>query len=75
MSRRTDKKANARYWDAIDAAVEKMIREVAEFSDDKINEERLEDLIGDGIVADAREVVIAYLKEKGGTFPFVDENM
>ena len=75
MSYKTDKKANARYWDEIDATIESMIHEVAEFSDVKLNEETLEDMIGDGIVADVREMVINYLTEKGGNFPFVNEDM
>ena len=75
MSHKTDKKANARYWDGIDAMVEQMVRDVAAFSDRKVEEDALDDLISDGIVADVREVVIAYLEEKGGEFPFVNEDM
>lgn len=72
---RTDKKRNARYWDAIDATIESMVYEVAEFSDAEYEEEALSDIISDGIVADVRELVINYLTEKGGDFPFVNENM
>lgn len=72
---KTDKKANARCWDAIDATVEKMVRTIAGFSDVKFKEGTLDDLNGDGIVADVREIVISYLTEKGGEFPFVDEDM
>lgn len=72
MSYKTNKKANARYWDAIDAVIEGAITEVADFSDNEVD---IDDLIGDGIVADVREMVINYLKEKGGNFPFVNENM
>ena len=75
MSYQTDKKANARYWDEIDATIEQMICDVADFSDAKYEDEVLDDMIGDGIVADVREIVINYLTEKGGIFPFVDENM
>ena len=75
MDHRTDKKANSRYWDEIDALIEKMVMETAEFSDTKINSEELDDIVSDGIVADVREMVINYLKEKGGEFPYVDENM
>ena len=72
---KTDKKANARYWDLIDAVVEEMVLDVAKFSDIELDEDVLEDVVGDGIVADVRELVIAYLKDKGGEFPFVDEDM
>ena len=74
MDFRTDKKANARYWDEIDATIERMVCEVADFSDEKLDKDSL-DMISDGIVADVREMVINYLKEKGGNFPFVNENM
>lgn len=74
MSYKNNKKANVRYWDGIDSIIEHMINDIAEFSDNNINDE-LDDIISDGIVADVREIVINYLKEKGGIFPFVDENM
>lgn len=74
MSYKNNKKANARYWDGIDSIIEHMINDIAEFSDNNINDE-LDDIISDGIVADVREIVINYLKEKGGVFPFVDGNM
>ena len=72
---KTDKKANARYWDSIDAVIEIAVCDIAKFSDTEINEEVLDDLISDGIVADIRELTIKYLEEKGGTFPYVDGNM
>lgn len=75
MSYKTNKKANARYWDGIDATIEEMIVGIANFSDTKLEEEIFDDLVGDGIVADVREVVINYLKDKGGEFPYVNENM
>ena len=75
MSYKTDKKANARYWDGIDGTIEAMICAVADFSDNDLNGDTLEDMISDGIVADVRELVINYLTEKGGNFPFVNENM
>ena len=75
MSYKTDKKANARYWDEIDATIERMVCDVADFSDTKFEDGVLDDMISDGIVADIREMVINYLKEKGGNFPYVDENM
>ena len=75
MSYKTDKKANARYWDEIDGIFERMVYDVAEFSDVKFEEDALDDIISDGIVADVREMVINYLKEKGGSFPYINENM
>ena len=72
---RTDKKRNARYWDGIDAIIETMVYDVAKASVVELEEDALEDIISDGIVADVREMVIDYLKEKGGEFPFVNENM
>lgn len=74
MDFRTDKKANARYWDEIDATIERMVCEVADFSDEKLDKDSL-DMISDGIVADVREMVINYLTEKGGSFPFVNGDM
>ena len=74
MDFRTDKKANARYWDEIDATIERMLCEVADFSDEKLDKDSL-DMISDGIVADVREMVINYLTEKGGSFPFVNGDM
>lgn len=75
MSYKTDKKANARYWDEIDATIEGMVCDVANFSDTKFEDGILDDMISDGIIADVREMVINYLKEKGGNFPYVNENM
>lgn len=74
MDFRTDKKANARYWDEIDATIERMLYEVADFSDEKLDKDSL-DMISDGIVADVREMAINYLTEKGGSFPFVNGDM
>ena len=75
MDFRTDKKANARYWDEIDATIERMLCEVADFSDEKLDKDSL-DMISDGIIADVREMVINYLTEKGGgSFPFVNGDM
>ena len=75
MSYKTDKKSNARYWDEIDGIFERMVYDVAEFSDVEFEEDALDDIISDGIVADVREMVINYLKEKGGSFPYINENM
>ena len=72
---KTDKKRNAAYWDEIDAIIERMVRDVADFSDTYFEGDVLGDMISDGIVADVREMVINYLTEKGGYFPYVDENM
>jgi hypothetical protein len=72
---KTDKKRNAAYWDEIDATIERMVCDVADFSDTKFEDDVLDDMISDGIVADVREIVINYLIEKGGNFPYVDEDM
>lgn len=71
---KTDKKANARYWDKIDTIIENAVYEIADLSDVSL-ERKLDDIGGDGIVSDVRELVIGYLKDKGGIFPYVDENM
>lgn len=76
MSYKTDKKANARYWDDIDRIIENMIHEVASYSDVEMTEDIIEStLYDDGLVPDVREIVIKCLTEKGGVFPYVDENM
>lgn len=72
---KNDKKRNAAYWDEIDAVIEQAISEISEFSDEALAEDALEDVIGDGIIADVRELIINYLAEKGGKFPFVNEDM
>lgn len=72
---KNNKKRNAAYWDEIDAVIEQTISEISEFSDEELEEDALEDVIGDGIIADVRELIINYLAEKGGKFPFVNEDM
>ena len=72
---KTDKKRNAAYWDEIDATIERMVCDVADFSDTKFEDDILDDMISDGIIADVREMVINYLTEKGGSFPFVNGDM
>lgn len=75
MSYKTDKKENARYWDKIDSTIEQLIINIANFSDTKIEKDTVDDIICEGIVADVREIIIARFTEKGGYFPFVNEDM
>lgn len=67
----TDKKLNAAYWDVIDNIIEEAIMDIADMSVQEIHP----DLYGDGIVPNIREILIKYLKEAGGEFPYVDENL
>lgn len=85
---RTDKKANAAYWDAIDDVVFSCIKELAQhsvnsdikFIFDENDEDENEnttfcDLFGDGVVGEVRDIVVKYFEENGAEFPFVNENM
>ena len=84
---RTDKKANAAYWDAIDDDVFNCITAIAALSlsenrlifdeneDDNDENATFCDLYGDGIIGEIRDRIIEYLTEQGGDFPFVNENM
>ena len=67
----TDKKLNAAYWDVIDNIIEEAIMDIADMSVQEIHP----DLYGDGILPNIREILIKYLKEAGGEFPYVDENL
>ena len=76
MNYKTDKKANARYWDNIDGIIENMIHEIASYSDVEMAKDIIEStLYDDGLVPDVKEIVIKYLTEKGGVFPYVNEDM
>lgn len=83
---RTNKKANAAYWDAIDDVVFSCIKEFAQYSlnfdtklvfDEDNDDENTTfcDLFGDGIVGEVRDIILKYLEENGAEFPFVNENM
>ena len=65
-----DKKKNSAYWDAIDGTIESMLEMVANYSTTSVDRSMLEDG-----VADIRESVIDFLKEIGGTFPYVGGNL
>ena len=69
---RTDKKANAAYWDRIDGAIEHMLGKVADLS---VKTVFWSDYYGDGIIPAIRELVVKYFEENGGEYPFVNENM
>ena len=76
MNYKTDKKANARYWDNIDGIIENMIHEIASYSDVEMVKDIIEStLYDDGLVPDVREIVIKCLTEKGVVFPYVNEDM
>lgn len=73
MSIYSDQKANWAYWDILEALIEDSIRNILDFSMQKIPEDVLEENIV-GIVADSREVIVSELTRLGGKFPvFVPE--
>lgn len=71
---KTDKKTNAAYWDVIDNTIETCIMDLIPLSAAEIDTDDL-DLYSDGIIGEIRDRLIEYLTEKGGEFPFVNENM
>ncbi len=71
---KTDKKTNAAYWDVIDDTIETCIMDLIPLSATEIDTDNL-DLYGDGIIGEIRDRLIEYLTEKGGDFPFINENM
>lgn len=65
-----DKKRNSAYWDEIDGTIEAMLGIVANYSTTPVDR----NMLADGI-ADIRESVVDFLKEIGGTFPYVEGNL
>lgn len=76
MNYKIYKKANAMYWDNIDGIIENMIHEIASYSDVEMAKDIVEStLYDDSLVPNVREIVIKCLTEKGGIFPYVNEDM
>ncbi len=69
---KTDKKENARYWDEIDNTIEKALKKIKGMSFTPTVDT---DFYGDGILPELREKIIAYFKDKGGDYPYVNEDM
>ena len=66
-----DIKENIVYWDKIDDIVVETVRGIARMSVVSIDKNVL-DQHEQGIAAEAREVIIEYLKQIGGDFPVSD---
>ena len=66
-----DIKENIEYWDKIDDSVLETVRGIAKLSVVPIDKNAL-DQHEQGIAAEAREVIIAYLEQIGGDFPVSD---
>ena len=73
-----DKKANMRYWDAIDSTTENYLRELLEFSQSPlklVDEDEDEDDVFLRLGKEITELAIKMLEENfSADFPYVDEN-
>lgn len=73
-----DKKANMRYWDAIDATTEDYLRALLEFSQSPlklVDDDEDEDDVFIRLGKEITELAIKVLEDNfGAYFPYVDEN-
>ena len=73
-----DKKANMRYWDAIDGVTEDYLRSLLEFSQSPlklVDEDEDEDDVLLRLGKEITELAIKMLEDNfGAYFPYVDEN-
>ena len=73
-----DKKANMRYWDAIDGVTEDYLRALLEFSQSPlklVDEDEDEDDVFLRLGKEITEIAIKMLEENfSADFPYVDEN-
>lgn len=70
----TDKKANSRYWDDIDGKCYELIQELSKYSTTQVLDEELNNITCQ-CGAEIREIIINHLKNVGGNFPFVNEDL
>lgn len=86
---KTNKKANAQYWDEIEDLILELIKKISKFStsDKKIFFDEgakgyncdnpnhvFYDVYEEGLLPSIRDQIVEELENNGASFPFVDEN-